>query len=190
MDQERTKPPIPKISTLTPLDIHNKEFSRGFRGYNEEEVDEFLDQIVAELEGLLRENEELRGTIAALEMRLDHYKGLEDTLKNAIVLAQKAADQIKEAAEREADAVTQDARRQAEMTLREAETARKKTYEELEVQRQKVVRFKTEMRAFLQSALQMFDENLDFVTESLVEVKKPADDDEKPFFNLKDILTK
>jgi len=62
MDQERTKPPIPRISTLTPLDIHNKEFSRGFRGYNEEEVDEFLDQIVAELEGLLRENEELRGT--------------------------------------------------------------------------------------------------------------------------------
>ncbi|MBP8613317.1 MAG: DivIVA domain-containing protein [Firmicutes bacterium] len=189
MDQERTKPPIPRISTLTPLDIHNKEFSRGFRGYNEEEVDEFLDLIVAEFEGLIRENEELRGTIGALEMRLDHYKGLEDTLKNAIVLAQKAADQIREAAEREADAVTQDARRQAEITLREAESTRKKTYEEFEVQRQKVVRFKTEMRAFLQSALQMFDENLDSVTESLLEGKSPPDNDEKRFFNLKDILT-
>ena len=144
---------------------------------------------MAEFEGLIRENEELRGTIGALEMRLDHYKGLEDTLKNAIVLAQKAADQIREAAEREADAVTQDARRQAEITLREAESTRKKTYEEFEVQRQKVVRFKTEMRAFLQSALQMFDENLDSVTESLLEGKSPPDNDEKRFFNLKDILT-
>lgn len=40
---------------LTPLDIHNKEFSKGFRGYNEDEVNEFLDQIMKDLEILMKE---------------------------------------------------------------------------------------------------------------------------------------
>ena len=39
---------------LTPLDIHNKEFKRGFRGYNEEEVDEFLDRVIKDYEQLYR----------------------------------------------------------------------------------------------------------------------------------------
>ena len=61
-----------------------------------------MDLIVAEFEALIRENEELRGVIGNLEMRVDQYKGMEDTLKNAIVLTQKTADQIRDAAEREA----------------------------------------------------------------------------------------
>ncbi|MFS8580434.1 MAG: DivIVA domain-containing protein, partial [Novibacillus thermophilus] len=40
---------------LTPLDIHNKQFSRSFRGYNEEEVNEFLDQIIKDLELIIKE---------------------------------------------------------------------------------------------------------------------------------------
>ena len=44
---------------LTPLDIHNKEFSKGFRGYNEDEVNEFLDQIMKDLEILTKEKKEL-----------------------------------------------------------------------------------------------------------------------------------
>ena len=100
MGEEETTVTSTRIPRLTPLDIHNKEFTRSFRGYNEEEVDEFLDLIVAELEWYMRENEELQANIAGLESRINHYKGLEETLKNAIVLAQKAADQIKESATR------------------------------------------------------------------------------------------
>ena len=44
---------------LSPLDIHNKEFSKGFRGYNEDEVNEFLDQIMKDLEILIKEKKEL-----------------------------------------------------------------------------------------------------------------------------------
>jgi len=188
MDQERTKAPVPRIPTLTPLDIHNKGFNRSFRGYNEEEVDEFLDLIVAEFEALIRENEELRGVIGNLEMRVDQYKGMEDTLKNAIVLAQKAADQIRDAAEREAAAITQEARRQAEIILGEAEHTRKNVWQELELQRQKVVRFKTEMRAFLQSALEMFDENLETLTRSLLEDDEPKEEAEEHAFDPKDLF--
>ena len=40
---------------LTPLDIHNKEFGRGFRGYDEDQVNEFLDQIIKDYELVIRE---------------------------------------------------------------------------------------------------------------------------------------
>ena len=45
---------------LTPLDIHNKEFKRSFRGYNEDEIDDFLDQVVNDYEKLFRENDNLK----------------------------------------------------------------------------------------------------------------------------------
>lgn len=45
---------------LTPLDIHNKEFSKGFRGYDEDEVNEFLDQIIKDYEILIREKKSLK----------------------------------------------------------------------------------------------------------------------------------
>lgn len=152
---------------LTPLDIHNKEFTKSFRGYNENEVDEFLDLIVAELEGIIRENEDLHANIAGLEARIGHYKGLEETLKNAIVLAQKAADQIKQSAAKKADSIIDDARREADITKQQAEALLQKTYEDLETQRQKAMRFKTEMRTLLQSTLEMLDDNVDSITSVL-----------------------
>ena len=167
MEQEETKLAPIRIPRLTPLDIHNKEFSKTFRGYNEDEVDEFLDLVVAEFEGFIRENEELHASIAGLEARIGHYKGLEETLKNAIVLAQKAADQIKLSAAKEADSVIEEARRQAEVVKGQAEELRKKTYENLEIQRQKAMRFKTEMRTLLQSTLDMLDDNIEHITRSL-----------------------
>lgn len=167
MGDEETRMTSPRIPRLTPLDIHNKEFTRSFRGYNEDEVDEFLDLIVAEFEWILRENEELHANIAGLESRINHYKGLEETLKNAIVLAQKAADQIKEAARREADAILEEARRQADIIKGQAEEVRRRAYEDVETQRQKAMRFKAEMRTLLQSTLEMLDNNIDNITRVL-----------------------
>ncbi len=172
MGQEETNLTPLRVPRLTPLDIHNKEFTKSFRGYNEDEVDEFLDLIVAEFEAFIRENEELHASMSGLEARIGHYKGLEETLKNAIVLAQKAADQIKESAAREAKAIIEDAHRQADRTRSEAEELRRKTYEDLETERQKAVRFKTEFRTLLQSTLEMLDDNVDKVTRILGEEKE------------------
>lgn len=49
---------------LTPLDIHNKEFSRRLRGYDEDEVNEFLDQVIKDYEGVIRENKEPEQSVA------------------------------------------------------------------------------------------------------------------------------
>lgn len=59
---------------LTPLDIHNKEFSRRIRGYDEDEVNEFLDQVIKDYEIVIRENKELQSQLLAVQERLDHLQ--------------------------------------------------------------------------------------------------------------------
>lgn len=75
---------------LSPLDIHNKEFTRGFRGYAEDEVNEFLDQIIKDYEIVLREKKELEEKIKMMSEQMNHYNSLEDTLQKSIVVAQEA----------------------------------------------------------------------------------------------------
>lgn len=55
---------------LTPLDIHNKEFTRGFRGYDEDEVNEFLDQVIKDYEIVIRQKKELEREVNQLNERL------------------------------------------------------------------------------------------------------------------------
>jgi cell division initiation protein len=67
---------------LTPMDIHNKEFSRSFRGYDEDEVDSFLDEVVEEFERLYKENLEIRDRISMLHEQITHYKTMERLIFN------------------------------------------------------------------------------------------------------------
>ena len=94
---------------LTPLDIHNKEFKRGFRGYNEEEVDEFLDRVIKDYEQLYRENIDLKENIERLNTKVDHFKHLENTLHNTLVVAQETAEGVRAAAKKEAELIVKEA---------------------------------------------------------------------------------
>ncbi|MGB9679415.1 MAG: DivIVA domain-containing protein, partial [Minisyncoccia bacterium] len=67
---------------LTPMDIHNKEFKRSFRGYNENEVDEFLDKVMEDYEMLYKENSDLKDRINLLNDKLQSYTSMETTLNN------------------------------------------------------------------------------------------------------------
>jgi len=158
-EEEGVSPAV--LHRLTPLDIHNKEFRKVFRGYSEDEVDEFLDLVVAEFERLLRTNDELQSRISGLEARVDHYKGLEETLKNAIVLAQKTAEEIKEAAAREAEAIKRQAMAEADRIKSQAERILEESVEKTEAQRSRLLRFRAELRTFLQSQIEMVDESVD-----------------------------
>ena len=79
---------------LTPMDIHNKEFTRSFRGYDEDEVDLFLDEIVEEFEGLYKENIELKDRLSMLADQISNYNTMENTLKETLVTAQSAANEV------------------------------------------------------------------------------------------------
>lgn len=106
---------------LTPLDIQKKEFRHSFRGYNNEEVDSFLDRIMQDYEALYRENLDLKEHLAQSEQNMARYREIEDVLQKTMVLAQKNADELRQNTEKEAQLLLDRARIEAEQLSREAE---------------------------------------------------------------------
>ena len=105
---------------LTPMDINNKEFKRGLRGYNPDEVDEFLDEVVDNYEELYKENGKLKEKLEVLEEQVSHYAKIEGTIQNTLVLAQNAADQAKEASQKEAEVIIKNANETAQRIVDKA----------------------------------------------------------------------
>ena len=88
---------------LTPMEIHNHQFKKSFRGYNENEVDDFLDRIVADFEKLLRDNERLKNQVETLNREIEQYRKLEKNLNDTLMVAQRTADEVISAAKKNAD---------------------------------------------------------------------------------------
>ncbi|MEG6585970.1 DivIVA domain-containing protein [Dendrosporobacter sp. 1207_IL3150] len=140
---------------LTPLDIHNKEFKRGFRGYNEDEVDEFLDRVVKDYEQLYRENLDLKETIDRINSKLEHYQHMENTLHNTLVIAQETAEEVKLNAKKETELIVKEAEVRAQRIVDEAMSkVRKMTAEYEELQKQAQI-YRTRMRTLVQAQLEM-----------------------------------
>lgn len=121
---------------LTPLDINKKEFHRSFRGYNCEEVDEFLEQILRDYGQVYRENQEMREKNQRLSEELERYAHLEQTLKDALVMAQQAADEMR-----------QNAQREAELKLQEADNKAREILNQARAQAEKVERYQRDLEA-------------------------------------------
>ncbi|MGV3466847.1 MAG: DivIVA domain-containing protein, partial [Heyndrickxia sp.] len=117
---------------LTPLDIHNKEFSRGFRGYDEDEVNEFLDQIIKDYELLIREKKELDEKLSSSNERLGHFTNIEETLHKSIIVAQEAAEEVKGNAQKEAKLIIREAEKNADRIVNEALSKARKIAMEIE----------------------------------------------------------
>ena len=84
---------------LKPMDIHNKEFKKSMRGYDAEEVDEFLDEIIVDYEKMQREIDMLKTQLSNYSENMNNYREKEISLNNALVSAQRFADQLKQDAE-------------------------------------------------------------------------------------------
>jgi cell division initiation protein len=105
---------------LTPLDIHHKEFHRSIRGYNEEEVDVFLDEIADEFERLFKENIALGEQIEQLKEKMQQYQTIESTLQSTLFTAQKTAEELRSNAEKEAELMRRDAELKAKDMIQQA----------------------------------------------------------------------
>ena len=120
---------------ITPLDIENKKFSKQMMsGYNVDEVDDFLDEIMEDYETNYKELASLRPKIEDLENDLSHYKNIESTLQNTLVMAQSTAEEVKNVARQQADQIIADAQREAENIIRNAKESALRAVEELEQQ--------------------------------------------------------
>ncbi len=138
---------------LTPNDIHNKEFHRGFRGYAENEVDEFLDEVVREFEVLLRERQELRLQAEESEQRLSRFQEIEEHLQKALVLAQQTAEEVRQNAQREAELIAREAQQRADQMLEEARSQLRMLERDLLERRRELDVWKAKVRSLLESEL-------------------------------------
>ena len=123
---------------LTPMDIHNREFKKGLRGYKESEVDEFLDRIVIDYEKLMRENEKLKEQLRISDKELTHYRNLEKNLQDTLVVAQKTADEVVSAAKKNAREMRENSVRESKImydnTVRETQNMREQA--QIDIKRQ------------------------------------------------------
>lgn len=134
------------MADITPTDIVNKQFRVTLRGYDRNEVDDFLQQASDSLYRALEENQRLRAQNDDLRERLQHYQNSEDLIKNALLLAERTADETRQRAHQEADLM----RREMEQTLR----TERAELEELRQARQRMI---AEMRAMLHAHLSLLD---------------------------------
>ena len=108
---------------ITPLDIENKKFTKQMmKGYNVDEVDDFLDELTLEYGKLYKENAELKAQREELDTNVGKYKNIENTIQNTLIMAQKTADEVQEVAKKQADQIIKDAEYQAKNSVEELNT--------------------------------------------------------------------
>ena len=105
---------------LTPLDIQNTNFSTSPLGYKKTEVDQFMASVLRDFEALYKGNAEANDRIKSLNKMLESYKGMEDTMKNTLVVAQSSAEQLTSSARAEADTIIAEAKQKSKEILSKA----------------------------------------------------------------------
>ncbi|WP_066053032.1 DivIVA domain-containing protein [Robertmurraya korlensis] len=142
---------------LTPLDIHNKEFTKGFRGYDEDEVNEFLDQVIKDYELIIREKKELDERLNDMNERLTHFSNIEETLNKSIVVAQEAAEELKRNAQKEAKLIVREAEKNADRIVNESLSKARKIALEIEDLKKQSKVFRTRFKMLIEAQLDMLN---------------------------------
>ena len=175
---------------LTPMDIHNHQFKKSIRGYNENEVDDFLDKIVVDFEKLLRENERLQNDLALSDAELDKYRRLEKTMNDTLLMAQRTADDVISAARKNADEMKENTARECQNIREQARLEAQKKIAAANAKRDAILKdynkliseknsFLLKVRTALESELAITNQNLSEIQQiELTEEKAPPE--EKP----------
>lgn len=143
---------------LTPMDINNKEFKKGLRGYSPEEVDEFLDDVVDNYEELYKDNSKLKEKLTVATDKIEHYAKIENTIQNTLVLAQNAAEQAKASSQKEAELIIRNANDTAQRILDKAHNDVIQINSEFDKSKQEFIKFRAKYRNFINTQLETFDD--------------------------------
>ena len=143
---------------LTPMDISNKEFKKGFRGYDSDEVDEFINEIIENYEELYKENSRLKENLSRSNEKLEHYVKIENTIQNTLLLAQNAAEQARATSQKESDMILKNANDAAKKIIDKAHNDVVSINDEYEKVKQEFIKFRAKFRNFMNAQTETFDE--------------------------------
>jgi cell division initiation protein len=142
---------------ITPLDIQNKEFTKGVRGYKEEEVDSFLDLITLDFEKLMQDNRRLKENIGILTAEVERYRNAENTVLETLEAAKALMGDISASAEKRAEILLRNAEMDAERIQREARESVERLTEESVKLRNRLNMFKNRFKSLLEVELERFN---------------------------------
>lgn len=147
---------------ITPMDIHNKTFSKGLRGYSEEEVNDFLRQIVTDYEQIYREHREVEEEMDQMKLKLSNYERISDTMTATLQLAKDTAENVKKNAKRNADILISNAKMEGDRQVKDAEDYRRRLAETMIHTEGNMKNYVSKIRKDLELALASIDalENL------------------------------
>lgn len=143
---------------ITPEQISEKEFKKGFRGYNEEEVDIFLDQVKEDYEALVKENEAVKEKISMYKEQVSKYSSIEETLKETLITAQSAAEDTTSAANKKARVIVQEAELQAKQIIDNANNKVVEIRNEYEALVKEFKVFRIKFKSLLEDEMQNVDD--------------------------------
>lgn len=133
---------------ITGIEIRNQQFKKKVRGYDEDEVKNFLMRLAGDYENIYSENAQLRENIQRVQYELEKYRKMEETMNNSLILAQQTAEDVKTSARREANLFLQEAKLKIARLL--------SVYQDI-LKRLNV--FSVELKAQLGSQIEMLDKN-------------------------------
>jgi cell division initiation protein len=107
---------------LTPTDVQRQSFGTRFRGFDPDEVRAFLAAVAEEMAALQRERDEVEQQLRHLELIVNEHRERESILKNTLLTAQKASEDIRDAARKEADTIVKQAELQGDRLLELAQS--------------------------------------------------------------------
>ncbi len=140
---------------ITPLDITQKSFRQGFRGFDRQEVEAFLALVATEFEALVREVLALRQDVRRKDEDLTELRSRERALQETMITAQKACEEIREAARKEAEITLSEAELQAEKIVQSAHQRYLKIVDDIgELKRQRV-QFEVSVRSVVEGHLKL-----------------------------------
>lgn len=142
---------------IRPIDIQEKEFTRGVRGYKEEEVNEFLDEITIDLERLLDELRATKEENSRLVSELERHRGTEGTVLETLEAAKTLMADISSSAEKRADILLKNAELDAQLMTKEAREMADRITEESAALKSRFINFRSRYKQLLESELQRFE---------------------------------
>jgi cell division initiation protein len=138
---------------LTPLDIRHKEFRRGLRGYSDEEVDVFLDEVADEFERFFQENIDLKEQNQRLDEQVAQYISLKETLQKTLISAQQQSDEMRANARKEAELILRDADLKSRDIVNESYSEKQRVQQALIQLKQVEEDFRFKFRSLLEQHL-------------------------------------
>ena len=142
---------------IRPVDIRRKEFKSGLRGYDANQVDDFLDEVADEFERIFAENQRMLEEMTSLRERLQQFEELEASIQEALVQAQQVARDLRRNAGKEAELIVREAKEQSHRILADSSGRVERVQESYEVLRKAKQDFSNDFRHLLKSYLAVMD---------------------------------